>query len=107
MSKLFRKFWLRSDERRARDTLQEICDDRVVARRRLDQLNRDADRALREAQELELERFRVSFFGRRNTVRSAFSEGSAKRFGITEPTSMVVRVRPVSVVKLARLKAAA
>jgi hypothetical protein len=104
MSKLFRKFWLRSDERRARDTLQEICDDRVATRRRLDQLNRDADRALREAQALELERFRVAFFGRRNTVRSGFHGGSAKLFGITKASRLVVGVSPISEIKQKRLR---
>jgi hypothetical protein len=76
MKKFFRKFWLRSDRARARNVLQDICDERVAARRRLEKLNRDADRALHEAQALELEQFRESFFGRRNVVRSAFLRGA-------------------------------
>lgn len=75
MKRFFRKFWLRSDRARARDVLQHICDERVAARRRLEKLDRDADRALREAQALELEQFRESFFAKRDVVRSAFTRG--------------------------------
>lgn len=70
--KLMRRFFARSDRRRARDCLQEICDDRVKALRALDKAKREADRALREALELEREQFRESFFGRRDPVRSGF-----------------------------------
>lgn len=76
MKRFFRKFWLRSDRARARDALQDICDERVAARRRLEKLNRDADRALREALDIERESFRESFFGKRNLVRSAFLRGA-------------------------------
>jgi len=75
MKRFFRKFWFRNDQQRARDMLQEICEERIAARRKLEKLNRDADRALRDAQMLELERFRESFFGNRNVVRSAFLRG--------------------------------
>jgi hypothetical protein len=69
---LFRRIFLRSDTRRARAYLQQVCDDRVIALRRLDETKRLADRALKEAMELEAEAFRVEFFGNRNLVRSAF-----------------------------------
>lgn len=72
MKRFLRNLWLRNDQARARDALQDICDERVAAKRRFEQLNRDADRALREAQALEQEQFRASFFGNRNVVRSAF-----------------------------------
>lgn len=70
--KVMRRLFARSDRRRARDCLQEICDDRVKALRVLDKVLRDADRALRDAQELERERFREEFFSKRDPVRSAF-----------------------------------
>jgi hypothetical protein len=70
--KLIRRMFARSDRRRARDCLQEICDERVKALRALDKAKRDADRALQDAQELEREQFREEFFGKRNPVRSAF-----------------------------------
>lgn len=90
--KFFRKFWLRNDQARARDALQDICDDRIAARRKMEQLDRDAERALVDAKNLETERFRLSFFGRRNPVRSGFIGGSAQLFGITSPTRFVVVV---------------
>ncbi len=71
---LFRRIFLRSDTRRARAYLQQVCDDRVIALRKLDETQRMADRALKEAMELEAEAFRVEFFGNRNLVRSAFLE---------------------------------
>lgn len=85
-----------NDRRRARDTLQQFCDDRVAAIRALDQACRNADRALKDAQKLAAEQFRQSFFGRRDPVHAGFMEGSAKLFGITEPTRMVVEVPPIA-----------
>lgn len=75
--KLLRKLFARNDRRRARDFLQHICDERVAARWALDKATRDADRALREAQELEREQFREDFFGKRDPVRSAFIGSNA------------------------------
>jgi len=82
--RLFHAACAANDRRRARNTLQEFCEDRVKAIRALDEANRKAARALREAARLDTERFREAFFGRRNPVRSGFVEGSAKVFGITE-----------------------
>jgi Zn-dependent oligopeptidase len=83
---LFHRLCARNDRRRARDTLQEFCDDRVKALRALDEAHRQAARALREASKLDAEQFRESFFGQRDPVHAGFFEGSAKLFGITEPT---------------------
>lgn len=74
--KLFHRLFARSDIRRARDVLQQICDERVLAMRKLDETKRLADRALKEAMELEAEAFRAEFFGNRNLVRSAFLESA-------------------------------
>jgi hypothetical protein len=70
--KIITRLFAGNDRRRARDCLQEICDERLKALRALDKAKRDADRALKDAQELELEHFRIEFFGKRNPVRSAF-----------------------------------
>lgn len=75
--KLFFRFFEWNDRRRARDTLQQICDERLEARRKLEEANRRADRALQDAQKLEAERFRAEFFGKRDPVRSAFVRGVA------------------------------
>lgn len=83
---LFRRLTAWNDRRRARDTLQEFCDDRVKALRALDEAHRQAARALREASKLDTEQFRESFFGQRDPVHAGFFEGSAKLFGITTPT---------------------
>lgn len=85
-----------NDRRRARDTLQEFCDDRLKAIRALDQANRQAARAMREASKLDTEHFRQSFFGRRDPVHAGFMEGSAQLFDIAEPTRFVVEVKPLS-----------
>lgn len=69
---LFRRIFSRSDRRRARDYLQQVCEDRMLARRKYEEASRAADRALKEAMELEAEAFRTEFFGNRNLVRSAF-----------------------------------
>jgi len=74
--KLLHRFFVRSDSRRARDYLQQVCDERVIALRKLDETKRLADRALKEAMELEAEAFRIEFFGNRNLVRSAFLESA-------------------------------
>jgi hypothetical protein len=66
-------FFARSDRRRAREFLQQICDERIAARRALDDATRRADRALKDAQALEQEQFRQEFFGRRNPVGAAFT----------------------------------
>lgn len=83
---LFRKICAHNDQRRARIALQDICDERVIARRRAAQLDRDAERALRDAVELEREHFREEFFGRRNPVRAGFVPSAASLFGIKTPT---------------------
>lgn len=70
--KLFHRFFAHNDRRRARDCLQQICDERVAARRKLDEATRNADRALQEAKDLEREQFREEFFGKRDPIRSAF-----------------------------------
>lgn len=70
--KLFHRFFARNDRLRARDCLQQICDERVAARRKLDEATPNADRALQEAKDLEREQFREEFFGKRNPIRSAF-----------------------------------
>lgn len=72
---VMRRFFARSDRRRARDCLQQICDERVKALRALDKAKRDADRALQDAKNLEREEFREDFFGKRDPVRSAFIGG--------------------------------
>lgn len=84
---LFRKACAANDRRRARNTLQDICDDRVSARRRAQELDRAAERALTEAIDLEREQFRQGFFGRRDPVHAGFIPSSAALFGITTPTS--------------------
>jgi hypothetical protein len=91
-----------NDRRRARNTLQEFCEDRVKALRALDQANRYADRAMREAAELECEQFPRAFFGHRDLVRTGFSEGSAAIFNISDPTQYAVTVRPLAVVSRIR-----
>lgn len=70
--KLMRRLFARSDRRRARDYLQQVCDERVAAVRALDDTKRRADRALQEAQVLDREKFREQFFTRRNPVRSGY-----------------------------------
>lgn len=74
--KLLHRFFVRSDSRRARDYLQQVCNEYVIAKRKKDEIERLADRALKEAMELEAEAFRIEFFGNRNLVRSAFSENA-------------------------------
>lgn len=81
--RLFRAACAANDRRRARDTLQGFCEDRVHALRALDEAHRKADRAMREACKLDAEQFRQSFFARRDPVRSGFPEVSAAIFGIT------------------------
>ena len=61
-----------NDRRRARAFLQQVCDERLEARLRLDEANRRADRALQDVQRLEAEKFRREFFDKRDPVRSAF-----------------------------------
>lgn len=74
---LFNRICAWNDRRRARDYLQQICEDRIEARRKLDEANRLADRALLDAKKLEEEAFRQSFFAKRDPVRSAFLRGVA------------------------------
>lgn len=99
---LFHSFCAANDRRRARDVLQDFCDDRVKALRALDKASRHADQALRDATDLEREQFRESFFSLRDPVRSGFIEGSAKLFGITAPTRKVVRVPTLSEIGLTK-----
>jgi hypothetical protein len=80
LTKLFHKACAARECRRARNTLQAFCEERVAARRALDEANRRADRALRAAAELEREQFRVEFFGPHNPVRSAYMVGSKAIF---------------------------
>ncbi|MFM0044068.1 hypothetical protein [Paraburkholderia sediminicola] len=75
--KLFHRLFAWNDRRRARAYLQQVCEERIEARRKLDDANRKADRALKDAQKLENEAFRESFFSSRDPVRSAFI-GSAR-----------------------------
>jgi hypothetical protein len=74
---LFTRLFAWNDRRRARAYLQQVCDERIEARRKLDEANRKADRALKDAQKLEDEAFRQSFFAKRDPVRSAFIKGAA------------------------------
>jgi hypothetical protein len=69
---LFNRLCAWNDRRRARDVLQDYCEDRVKAIRALDEANRHADHALKDALRLEVEHFRSEFFGKRDPVRSAF-----------------------------------
>lgn len=69
---LIKRIFAWNDRRRARDYLQQVCEDRVESLRKLDEINRKADRALQDAQRLEAEKFRREFFDKRNPVRSAF-----------------------------------
>lgn len=89
---LFHKVCAVNDLRRARNTLQQFCDDRVAARRALDEATRRADRALRDAAELEREQFRTEFFGKRNPVRSAFVVGAKAIF---DEAAMFAEVKSV------------
>jgi hypothetical protein len=75
LNRIIRRVSAAHDRRRARDTLQAFCDDRVAARRALHEAERRAERATREAIELEREQFRTEFFGKRDPVRSAFVRG--------------------------------
>lgn len=93
---LYHRLCTWNDRRRARDTLQEFCDDRVKAIRALDEANRQAARALREASKLDTEQFRESFFGRRDPVHDGFFEGSASLFGISEPSRFAINPRTLA-----------
>lgn len=90
------RLFARNDRRRARDTLQQCCDDLFTARRSVDEAWRMADRALREAVELDREQFRISFFGSRNPAHAGYMEGSAKLFGIKKAERPVVSVRTLA-----------
>lgn len=70
--KLFHRLFAWNDRRRARAYLQQVCDEAIEARRKLDEAKRKADRALKDAQKLEDEAFRESFFANRDPVRTAF-----------------------------------
>ena len=65
--KLVDRIFRITDRSRARDTLQEFCDKRVEAKRKLAQIERDADRALAEARKLEEDAFRIEFEKRDRT----------------------------------------
>lgn len=93
---MFNRLFAWNDRRRARDTLQQCCDDLFNARRAVDEAGRLADRALREAIELRREQFRESFFGKRDPVHAGFVEGSAKLFRITQKTSVEVKARTLA-----------
>ncbi|MBN3757175.1 hypothetical protein G3N95_29830 [Paraburkholderia sp. Tr-20389] len=93
---LFHRLFARNDRRRARDTLQQCCDDLFNARRSVDEARRMADRALREAVELDREQFRQSFFGHLNPVHAGYMEGSAKLFGIKKAERPVVNARTLA-----------
>lgn len=96
-----------NDRRRAREAVQAYCDDRVKAIRALDTAHHLALRATEEAAKLEAEQFRVAFFDNRDQVHTGFIEGSAKLFGITEPTQFVVEVKPLAAINHLRLVRAA
>ncbi|QGZ66312.1 hypothetical protein [Paraburkholderia acidisoli] len=96
-----------NDRRRAREAVQAYCDDRVKAIRALDTAHRLALRATEEAAKLEAEQFRAAFFGGRDQVHSGFMEGSAKLFGIAEPTRYTVSVLPLTAIAPLRLVKAA
>lgn len=81
---LIHRFFAWNDRRRARDYLQQVCEDRVAARLKLDELDRKADRATQDAQKIEQERFRAEFFGKRDPVRSAFIGGSKSVVRVTK-----------------------
>jgi len=89
---LFHRLFAWNDRRRARDFLQQVCEDRVEARRKLDELDRKVDQAMRDAQRLNDEHFRESYFGKRDPIQSGFVEGSAKLFGIIDPTMTKVSI---------------
>lgn len=104
---MFKRLFAWNDRRRARDTLQDFCDDRVKAIRAFDQAHRQANRALRDALAINREQFRDSFFGERDPVHAGFFECSADLFGIKKPTSMVINPLPMAAIKPQRLKVAA
>lgn len=61
----------RSDLSRSRAMVAEVCEKRIEARRKFDKAERDAARALADAQRLEEDDFRMKF-EKRVTPRSAF-----------------------------------
>jgi hypothetical protein len=104
---LFSRIFAWNDRRRARAYLQQVCEERIKARLELDEANRRADRALRDAQRLEDESFRESFFNKRDPVHAGFFKGSAGLFDIKEPTPFVVAVPPCGRSEAPRLAEAA
>lgn len=105
--KLIRRLFTWNDRRRARDYLQDVCEERAEMRRKLDEINRKADRALQDALELDFECFREQFFGKRDPVHTGFIGSSAKLFGIESPTQFVVEVPPLKASKYVPLAEAA
>lgn len=95
---LFHRLFALNDRRRARDFLQHACDDWLEARRKFDEATRRADRALRDAQDVEPARYCKEFFGKRDPVRTGFAKGSAKLFGIKEPTRIKINVLPLAAI---------
>lgn len=87
---LFRAACAANDRRRARDTLQDYCDERVKARLALERVERNAERALREALDLETQRLCTPIFEQRNPVHLGFFVGSAELFGVVTPTPFEV-----------------
>jgi len=88
--KLFRAACAANDRRRARDTLQDCCDERVKARLALGRAERNTERALREALDLETQCLCTPFFERRDPVHVGFFVGSAELFGVVTPTPFEV-----------------
>lgn len=73
--RLIRAACAANDRRRARNLLQDVCDDLLAARRAEDEAKRRVERATRDAIQLECEQFRDEFFGGRDPVRSAYVRG--------------------------------
>jgi len=96
LTRFFHAACAANDRRRARNALQEVCDDRVQAIRALDRSLRNANRAMREAAKLDVEQFREAFFGRRDPVHAGFMKGSAELFGITQAHHQKPSVRTLA-----------
>jgi hypothetical protein len=104
---LFKRLWAWNDRLRARDFLQQACEDVMEARLKFDEAKQRADRALQDAKDLEPVRYCKQFFRTRDPVHAGFFQGSADLFGITEPTRMKIDPLPLAAIEAPKLKVAA